>query len=186
MEYPINIAGKTIILEYDDIDEIINVDDFTRINTGNLFGETVTVSAAANRIGLMKSEIEGDIADLKLDLKMFENDYRNRLRVEASNNSGTYTIKVGKEEAKVKLTEKSLETCYESDPEWIEINRKINKATRIFGQLTSLHWSIQDKCRKLNGLVTPTTPEEFAAEMVEGKVNGFLLSKNSFKAGSIK
>lgn len=186
MEYPINILGREIVLEYDDLDEIISVDDFTRINTSNLFGETVTVSAAANRIGLMKSEVEGDIADLKLDLKVFENEYRNKLRMEASNNNGSYTIKVGKETAKVKLTEKSLETCFESDPEWIDLNRELNKATRVFGQLTSLHWSIQDKCRKLNGLITPTTPEEFAAEMIQGKVNGFFITKNGSRPGSIK
>lgn len=186
MKYEIRIGEHPITLEHGLIDEIINVDDLTRIDTSNLFGEAVTVSAAANRVGLMKAEVEGTLADLRLDLKVFENNYRHKLRAEASNNTGNYTILVDEKEAKVKLTEKALETCYESDIEWIELKRSINKAEKNFNSLSALYWSIQDKCRKLNGLVSSTTPEEFVAGIVEGKINGILVNKSTKKAGSIK
>lgn len=104
MEQTIRIGEKELTLEFGLIEDVINVDDLTKIDTSNIFGEAVTVSAAANRIGLMMSEVGSNLAGLKLDCKLYENDYRNKLRAQASKNSGSYTIEVDGEKVNVKLT----------------------------------------------------------------------------------
>jgi len=179
MKYTIHIGDQPIALEHDNIDSTINVDELTTINTSNLFGEAVTASASANRIGLLKAEVEKILADAKLELKIYEAEFRADRRKEAANpaNNGCYIIKVGGEEVKVKSSEKALETCFEADPEWIKLKKATIKAERNVGALTSLHWSTQDKCRKLNGLTSGVTPEEFVAELIEGKINGILIKK---------
>lgn len=186
MQQEIRIGEQTLTLEFGLIDNIINVDDLTIIDTSNLFGEAVTVSAAVNRIGLMKSEIDSVLAGLKLDLRLFENNFRNSLRAEASKNAGSYTIQVDGEPVKIKLTETGLATCYDSDPEWLKLKREVISTERNSNSLDALYWAMQDKSKKLNGLVASTTPEEFVAGVIEGKVNGILLQKGKVKkAGSI-
>jgi len=125
MEQTIRIGEKELTLEFGLIEDVINVDDLTKIDTSNIFGEAVTVSAAANRIGLMMSEVGSNLAGLKLDCKLYENYYRNKLRAQASKNSGSYTIEVDGEKVNVKLTETGLATCYDSEPEWIKLKREI-------------------------------------------------------------
>lgn len=185
MKQEIRIGDRTLTFEFGSIEDVINVDDLTKINTSNLFGEAVTVSAAANRIGLMMSEVGGTLASLKLDLKLYENNYRNGLRAQASKNSGCYFIIVDKEKVSVKITEKALETCYDSEPDWISLKREIIQTERNFNSLSALYWAVQDKSRKLNGLVSSTTPEEFIAGIIEGRVNGILIEKSNKKAKSL-
>lgn len=181
MQQEIRIGDRTLTLEFGLIEDVINVDDLTKIDTSNLFGEAVTISAAVNRIGLMKSEVGGTLAGLKLDIRLFENDFRGKLRAQASKNSGSYTIKIDGELVSVKITEKALETCYDSDPEYLKLKREAITMERNFNSLDSLYWAIQEKSRKLNGLISSTTPEEFIAGIIEGKVNGILITKGSQK-----
>lgn len=185
MQQEIRIGDRTLTLEFGLIEDVINVDDLTKIDTSNLFGEAVTISAAVNRIGLMMSEVGANLADLKLDCKFFENNFRNKLRAEASKNAGSFKILVDGEKIPVKITEKALETCYDSEPDWIEIKRNINQTERNFNSLSTLYWAIQEKSRKLNGLIASTTPEEFIAGVIEGKVNGILIQNSNKKAKSL-
>ena len=77
----------------------------------------------------------------------------------------------------IKATEKALETCFETDLEWIALKRKFITAEKNFNSLSSLYWACQDKSRKLNSLVNGVTPKEFVEEMIQGKVNGILIKK---------
>jgi hypothetical protein len=177
MKHTIHIGSVPIILEHGDFDDVINVDDLTKIDTSNIFGEAVTISAAVNRIGLIKAEVEGQVADFKLELKVFESNYVRVLRKEGSKNSGICTIRVENEDVKVKLTEKFLESCFESDQDWIDLKKRFNKAEKNFNSISSLYWAIQDKSRRLNGLVSSTTPEQFVSGIISGKINGILIKK---------
>jgi hypothetical protein len=156
MKYTIHVGNKPIILEHGDFDSIINVDDLTRIDTSNIFGEAVTISAAVNRIGLLKAEVESNMADIKLEIKVFEGNYRSNLRKQASRGSGSYSMRVDNDDIFVKLTEKALETCFETDKNWINLKMDFNKAERNFNAISSLYWAVQDKSRRLNGLVSST------------------------------
>ena len=179
MEYPIRIGDNIITLEHEDFEDNINVDELTTIDTSNLFGESVTVSASVNRIGMLKSACDGNMASAKLELKIYEKTYTSRLRKEASLNAGFYTDIVDGEKIKVKLTEKALETCYMSDPRWIELSKTFIQEERNAGNIASLEWSVRDKARKLNTIIGGTTPREFVDGLIEGKVNGILVKKNS-------
>lgn len=177
MQYTVHVGNIPIILEHDDLDSTINVDDLTIIDTSNIFGESVTISAAVNRIGLIKAEVEAMMATAKLAVKIFEGTFIAKKRKEAANNSGYYTIRVGNEDVKVKATQGALDTCFETDKDWIEKKEAFIKAEKNFNALSSLYWACQDKSRKLNGLTNGTTPEDFVAGMLEGKVNGILIKK---------
>lgn len=178
MKYTIHVGTQAYVLEHDNIDSTINVDDLTVIDTSNIYGETVTISAAVNRIGLLKAEVEATMALTKLEYKLYEGKLKASLRKEAANNSGYYTMRVGNEDVKVKLTEKALDTCFETDDEWIKLKKNFIKAEKNFNALSSLYWACQDKSRKLNGLTNGTTPKEFVEGIIQGKVNGILITKN--------
>lgn len=177
MKMTIHVGGKPIELFHDNMDSSINVDDLTTIDTSNLFGEAVTISAATNRIGILKAEVEGVMAEAKLEEKIYIGKFISNLRKQASQNGSKYKMQVGKETIEVKLTEKALETSFHTDPKWQELKNKYITAEKNFNALSSLYWAIQDKSRKLNSLVNGTTPEEFLSGIIEGKINGILVTK---------
>jgi len=177
MEYKIRVGEQEITLYHDNMDASINVDELTRIDVGNIFGDAVTISAAVNRIGLIKAEVEALMSETKLDYKIYEGGFKAKLRKQAANNSGFYTVRIGNEDVKIKATEKALETCFETDEEWIRLRKLHIQAEKNFNSLSSLYWACQDKSRKLNSLVNGVTPTEFVEQMIEGKINGILLKK---------
>lgn len=178
MEHKINIGEYNIILEHDDYDDVINVDSLTTIDTSNIFGECVTISAASNRIGLLKSDLQAEMDANKLETRLLESKIKTNARKQAADNSGFFFMKTSDgEEVKVKATEKALENCFDNDSEWKELKQKYIQLEKSFNYVSSLYWSMQDKGRKLNGLVTATTPKEFVDELIEGKVNGILIKK---------
>jgi hypothetical protein len=135
------------------------------------------MSAAVNRIGLLKAEVEGLMAETKLECKIYEGEFRSKLRKQAAEDSGFFTMRVNNADVRVKATEKALETCFEIDKKWIELKKKFITAEKNFNALSSLYWATQDKCRKLNGLVSGTSPEDFIGGLIEGKINGILVKK---------
>jgi len=177
MEYKINVGGQEITLYHDNMDSSINVDDLTKIDVGNIYGDAVTISAAVNRIGLIKAEVEALVGETKLEYKIYEGQFKAKLRKQAANNGGFYTIRIGNEDVKIKATEKALETSFETDDRWIELKKAFITAEKNFNSLSSLYWACQDKSRKLNTLVNGVTPSEFVSEMIEGKINGILIQK---------
>ena len=177
MKYTIHIGDKPIVLEHDDLDSSINVDELTKIDVGNVYGDAVTISAAVNRIGLLKAEVEALMATTKLEYKIYEGEYKAKLRKQAANNSGFYLVRVDNEDVRVKLSETSLSSSFEIDPKWIELKKAFITAEKNFNALSSLYWACQDKSRKLNSLVNGVTPTEFVEEMIQGKVNGILITK---------
>lgn len=178
MKYTIHVGDNPITLEHGSLDSIINVDDLTKIDTSNIFGEAVTISAAVNRIGLLKSEVEARMAETKLEYKIFEGNFKAKLRKQAANNSGYYTQRVDNEDVRIKATETALATSFENDKDWIVLKKAFITAEKNFNALSSLYWACQDKSRKLNGLTNGTTPQEFVEGMIEGKFNGILITKN--------
>lgn len=177
MKYTIHVGANPIVLEHDNLDSTINVDDLTLIDTSNIFGEAVTISAAVNRIGLLKSEVEAKMAESKLEYKLYEGTFKSKKRKEAADNSGYYTLRVDNDDVRVKLSETSLSSSFETDPKWIELKKAFIVAEKNFNAISSLYWACQDKSRKLNSLTNGTTPEEFVEGLIEGKVNGILITK---------
>jgi len=177
MKYDIQIGDLKITLNHEMWEGELNVDEITSINTSNLFGEAVTISALVNRIGLLKSECSKNLAEKKLEIKVFESRFKTLKRKEASLNSNKYKIELDGELIEIKLTEKSLETCFENDTDWINLKKEYIEIECTLEKIDALYWASQDKARKLNNIVQSVTPEEMEKGLVQGKINGILINK---------
>jgi hypothetical protein len=78
------------------------------------------------------------------------------------------------------LSEKALDEALLLDEDYQNLCVEYINAQKNFGILDALQWAIQDKSKKLNNLLKPVTPAEFLNELVEGKVNTFLIKKQGF------
>ena len=177
MEYKVNVGGKVITLIHDNIEETINVDNLTKIDPSNLYGEAVTISAAMNRVGLLRAELQELLDRSKLEIKVYESDFIARKRKEAASNGGKFKMRIGNDDFEVKVTERALEKVFETDPKWIKLKTSYIELERDFNRLDSLYWSCQSKDKKLSNLTNSVTPEEFSKELVEGKFNGITVKK---------
>ena len=161
MKYTIKVGDDKIVLEYNDFENNIDIQELTTIDSTNVYGENSTISSDLNRIGLLKAEVEANMANIKLDVDIYEGSFIEKLRLEASNNSGKYKVKVDEGEAEVKLTETGLKTSFHTDDNWIKLKRSYIESEKNFNALNSLYWSIQDKSNRLSPLQKGTNPEEY-------------------------
>ena len=170
-------GGKAVILKFGDFDDEIDVDELTRIDFSNLFGEIVTVSALLNRIGILKAETEAAYSHKKLECDIYEANLAKQYRREANINSGKFTIPDGTGETSIKLTEESLKSAILLDIAYQNKKKGVIEAQKNLAFMDSLYWSIQSKDKKLSVIMKPTTPEDFCHEIIEGSVNGILIKK---------
>lgn len=173
MNILIEEGDKTIVLHSPDRDEDIELEEVTTINYSNLYGEAVTISALINKVGMWKAEYEKKAKEAKLYCDIFVSQLKKKYRREALRNHGQVTV----DGEAVKLTEKGLDEIILLNEEYqkaaleqIEFESKRDK-------LESLFWAIRSKDQKLNNLLPKVVPKEFFQELVEGKVNSFLIHK---------
>ncbi len=178
MQHRIKIGdNQEVLLEHGSFEDIVNVDDLTTVDSSNLYGEHVTVSAAVNRVGLLRASVKRTVDYAKMALKIYEANYKKGLRAQAYNNAGKYKVRVGNQDIEVKLTEKGLDTCFEHEDEWKALKMEFIEAEHNWDSLDVLYWASQDKSKKIGGLFQGTTPEEYVSQIVEGRVNGILIKK---------
>ena len=162
MNYEMEINGKSITIEHDDFKSTINFEALTSINPSNIFGESSTISSDVGKVGLMKSEIYASMQRAKIAISVYESNYKKALRAEASKSAGNkFVLEVNGEKVEVKLTEKALETSFESEPEWIKLKHEFIELEKYFNNLDVIYWAAQDKSKKLNGMVATINPEKF-------------------------
>lgn len=181
MKHTFFVGKQPISLECGELDEVINVDDLTKIDHTNLFGDAVTATASANRVGMLVARMQGMNDEAKLQLRIYENEYRAKKRLEAAENSDKFSIEVDGKLVWIKMSEKALESVCDSDVQWQKLKRLCIQSEENLNNLSSLHWSTQQKCRNLTNLTSGVTPEEFVSELIEGKVNGFFIKKDKKK-----
>ena len=177
MVHKVMVGDKEVILEHIDVEGTLDVDELTTINISNLYGDAMTSSASLNRIGMLRAEAQNAVSIKKLRKKVFESNFKDKKRKEAAENAGKYTITLNGEKVDVKLTEKALETCFYTDPKWVSMEKEIIEAQTTWEKIDSLYWSAQAKDKKIGGLINGITPEDFIDEMLEGRVNGYLIKK---------
>lgn len=174
----VTLAGKSVVLSYNDFDEELDVDELTRIDYSNLFGEVVTVSALLNKIGLLRSEAEEDFSKRKLDCDIYEAKLQRQYRREANVNAGKFSMPNDDDTfSQVKLTEESLKNAILLDVVYQNKKKGVIESQKNLAFVESLYWAIQSKDRKLNVLIKPVSPEEFYNEIVEGSINSILIKK---------
>lgn len=161
----IPIGNKIIVLKYLDWDTDIPMDEITKINYSNLYGEIVTITALYNRIGILKADVENDFENYKLDCKIFESQIRQRIVKE--------NLSIGNK----KPSESALEDEVNTNPEVIAKRKQLNLLQKNVNYVSALYWAVQSKDKKLSVLMRGVTPEEFANEIIEGVVNTFYIKK---------
>lgn len=173
MNTVVHIGDKPVVLISEDSEEEIDIDALCRIDHSNLYGEIVTVSALLNKVGIWKSEAEALYNKSKLRCDIYEANFRKGIRIEANKNLGKF--KIGDD--LIKLTEKSVDEAIYCDEEFQRLKNDMIENQRMLNILDSWFWAINDKSKKLSSIVKPVLPEEFLNELVEAKVNTFLIKK---------
>ena len=161
----IHLSSTMIRLIKRDWAEEIDLDEISKIDYSNLFGEVVTISALLNRVGNLKAEMEEQVNLEKLDGEVFEAQKRSYHSKEAA--------QLGQ-----KLTVQGLEDRLLEDPEVIAKRKKLIQTQKNKGLIDSLYWAVQSKDQKLSKLLKPVTPVEFESELVEREINGFIIKKS--------
>nr|DAU81296.1 MAG TPA: hypothetical protein [Caudoviricetes sp.] len=177
MEILVHFNDVPVTLVTNGFEETVDIDKLTSIDYSNLYGEAVTVSALLNKVGLLRAEAERAVSEKKLEKEVYEADMKKGWRREANRNGGKFTI----EDEEIKLSEKALDEALLLDEDYQKLCLEYIEAQKNFSVLDALQWSVQDKSKKLNNLLKPVTPQEFLSELVEGKVNSFLIAKKGFK-----
>lgn len=161
----IPIGEKIIVLKQEDFDTDIDIDDVTQIHYENLYGEIVTISALYNRIGILKSQVDNEFEDYKLDCNIFESQTRKNIIARE--------LSLGKKRPSINDLEDEVNT----NPDVIAKRKRLNQLKKNCDYITALYWAIQSKDKKLSVLMKGITPEEFADKIVEGRVNYFYIKK---------
>lgn len=177
MKIVVPIGTRSIVLVSPDEDETIEIDDITRIDHSNLYGELVTCSALLNKVGMIKAEAQSVYEETKLSCSIYEAKLRKKLRRKAAKNGGKITTDDGT--TTIKLTENSLEELIFLDPSYQSKQEDLIEAKKNMEMVDSLYWAIQSKDKKLNNILPKIVPEEFIDQLVEGKVNTFIIKKFS-------
>jgi hypothetical protein len=177
MDILVHFNDVPVTLKTNGFEDTVDIDRLTSIDYSNLYGEAVTVSALLNKVGLLRAEAERAVSEKKLEKEVYEADMKKGWRREANRNGGKFTI----EEEEIKLSEKALDEALLLDEDYQKLCLEYIEAQKNFSVLDALQWSVQDKSKKLNNLLKPVTPQEFLSELVEGKVNSFLIAKKGFK-----
>lgn len=177
MNILVHFNDVPVTLVTNGFEDTVDIDRLTAIDYSNLYGEAVTVSALLNKVGLLRAEAERAVSEKKLEKEVYEADMKKGWRREANRNGGKFTI----EDEEIKLSEKALDEALLLDEDYQKLCLEYIEAQKNFSVLDALQWSVQDKSKKLNNLLKPVTPQEFLSELVEGKVNSFLIAKKGFK-----
>lgn len=169
----LHLGENPVVLLSEPFNSDIDVDALTRIDYTNLIGEMVTISALMNKVGNLRAEAEKCLSDDKLDCDIYEASKKKSWRNEANRDSGKFMV----DGESIKLSEKALDEAILLDPLYQQKKRKIISSQRVFSILDSWFWSVNDKSKKLNNLVKPLEPNEFVKELIEGRVNSFIIKK---------
>ena len=162
----IPIGEKIVVLKSEDWDdEVVDMDEISKIDYSNLFGELVTVSALLNKVGILRADAEHNVNDFKLQLSIFESQTRKGIIREA--------LAAGMK----KPSESSIDDDVNTNAKVIAMRKRFNEIQRDYNYIDALYWAVQSKDKKLSVLLKGVTPEEFADGIVEGVVNTFMVKK---------
>lgn len=176
MELLVHFNETPVTLVTNGFEDRIDIDQLTSIDYSNLYGEAVTISALLNKVGMLRADAECKMNEKKLERDVCEAELKKQWRSEANRNQGKFLI----EDDEIKLSEKALDEALLLDEDYQNLCIEYINAQKNFGILDALQWAIQDKSKKLNNLLKPVTPSEFLNELIEGKINTFLIKKSGF------
>lgn len=165
MQILVHLGGKPVTLHMRDFDDNVDTDILTSVDHSNLYGEAVTVSALLNHVGILKAQMESEVAEKKLDLDVYEAQFKQSARKSA--------VSSGE-----KVTENSLDEKVSCDQGIILKKKNLINAQLNLGIVDSLFWSVKSKDQKLNNLIKGVTPEELYNELIDCTINNIVVKKH--------
>ena len=170
----IRVGEKPLTLLFNSFKDEIDIDELTKIEYSNLYGEAVTISALLSKIGIMRAEAEKHQNQVKLVHEIFEANLKKKHRSFAAQNGGKISLQNGE---LLKLTENSLDEIIKVDISWQRTKEDYIEAKRQYEYIDAIFWAVNSKDKKLNNLIKGITPEELYEELVEGVINGIAIKK---------
>lgn len=167
----VEINGKNIILKLNEFEDGIDMNELTKIDYDNILGEILTVSNLLNKVAILKSQLENEVAEAKLAIEItsarLSNEYRNDL-IE------TITDEKGKKKTS-KPTQSEVENAVSTDEEYAKVKREYFVKQKNLSYIEGLYWACQDKSKKLEKISDKMMPEEFSGSILEGSINSVLI-----------
>ena len=176
----IHIGEKPLVLLFNDFKDDVNIEELTKIEYSNLYGEAITISALLSKVGVMRAEAEKHMNIMKLKHEIYEANVRKRYRSFAAENGGKVAIGEGK---LIKLTENGLDDLVKTDEYWKSSKEEYINAKTQYEYMDALFWAVNSKDKKLNNVIKAVTPEELYTELVEGVINCMAIRKTQIKYG---
>lgn len=137
-----------------------NPDEIFKINPFNIFGEVITISVLVNRLGVLAAEMKSYVKRKKIDLELKEAEVRKLFRQ-------------GKDK---KPTIQEVDDHLISDPVVRNMRLELLRHEEDLAKIETMYDSAKDKSFKLNSLSKYLKPEDFENEIIEGSINGVLIS----------
>jgi len=176
----IHIGEKPLVLLFNGFNDEVNLDELTKIEHANLYGEAVTISALLAKVGMMRAEAEKHMNIMKLKHEIYEASARKQHRSFAVKNGGKVALADGE---LIKLTEGGLDDIIKTDEFWQSTKQDYIEATRQYEYIDALFWAVNSKDKKLNNVIKAVTPEELYTELIEGVINGMAIKKTQITYG---
>lgn len=160
----IHTEKHILTINYAAWDLDINIDELCRIQYDNIFGEMVTAPALLNKVGLLKADVEAETKEERLDLKMFE---ANRYSFHSKQLIGQGQKPIGT----------TVTSMVDEDPQILAKRKKLIQKEKELAYVEAMYWAVRDKSEKLNHILRPVTPEEFADQIIEGTINTLIIKR---------
>lgn len=170
MKTIVHFGMRPVTLILREFENEIDVDELTAINHSNLYGEAVTIPALMNHVGILKADVEHDIAMKEMDLDVFVAELKQTWRRTAA-------------ETAQKITEDGLKEKVLTDPGYKVKKKNLINAQHNLSIVDSVYWAVQSKDKKLNNLIKAVTPEELYEELQDGVVNNIVIKKSKSIVG---
>jgi len=169
----IPFGGKIITLKLSTFEELeLDTDSLLRIDYSNLLGEQLTISAAINKVGLLRAQAEEIVNKLKFRCEIFHSELASEAR--------KYRPKKDSEEAKTfkAPTIAEVDAVVISNEDYQKRKYEHINAIKNYESLDSVYQAYKDKSRKLDSILNKLVPTDHEKELVEGVVNGILVKSN--------
>ena len=159
----INVGEDTYQLSFDDFDSELDIDSLLKIDYSNIIGELITFPVIVNRFGNLLAEAESKVAEMKLNLEVFEAKTKEKLRAELSEANG------GKNP-----TIEALNNALLINVAYQTLRKKLIDVQKTRDYINSVFWSAKDKSDKISALLK-NSDITINSEVIESRINGVLI-----------